>query len=229
MKSRSSIPFLLSVLLASCENPPKPAGNQVSDSINIADSSVYAGYYEDSLPTGIIRLTISKSGEVRMVTDYLDYTPEVIQVGDLAEMDSNKVQISLVSVGSGDPVKDTMLFRKEGKDLVYVGSEGRTLTSKEKPIPATKQLIFWVTGQEECDRGPGMGKTICYRVVYGDKPLTGSPAPEILSDSIVGFTFEKGYVYKLKADRVPRLEPLRSRGVYQYKLSEIVEKLPVKY
>ena len=187
MKSRSYIPFLLLVLLASCENPPEPAGNQ-------ADSSAYTGYYEDSLPTGVIRLTISKSGEVRMATDHMNYTPEVIQVGDLAEMDSNKVQISLVSVGSGDPAKDTMLFRKEGKDLVYVGTGlgigELTLTAKEKPAPAMKQLIFWVTGQEECDRGPGMGKTICYRVVYGDKPLTGSPGLETLSDSIIGFTYE---------------------------------------
>ncbi|UYQ92795.1 DUF4377 domain-containing protein [Chitinophaga horti] len=224
--------ILPAALLASCENPSGQAGRQYMDSVNIQPDSLFAGFYEDSLPAaGIVRLTISKSGEARLVTDHQNFSPEVIQIGSLQPLDSNKVQLSLVTVGVGDPVKDTFILRSQDDGFVYQGTafggEALHLQKKEKPAPQPRDLIFWIKSESECDLGPGFGKTPCYQVQYGDRPVGPQEAWETLSEPITGFTFEKGFLYKVKVTRIPRDTMVRNRGPYEFRLTELVEKQPV--
>ncbi|WP_295126157.1 DUF4377 domain-containing protein [uncultured Chitinophaga sp.] len=227
MKSRLIRWILPAMLFAACDHPPKPAG--VSDTI---ETGIATGFYEDTLPSAsspgrLVRLNVSRSGEVRMVTDYLNYTPEIIQIGSLLELDSSKLRLSLVTVGSGNPVTDTMLFRFDNGNMTYLGnnfgSEGFTLKAKEKPAPAPKDLVFWVKSEQDCDLGPGFGKTTCYEVQYGDRPVGQQEPWETLSEPITGFNFEKGQLFKLKVTRIPRDTMVRDRGPYEYKLLQVLE------
>lgn len=217
---------------AACQNAPKTAAT--ADSVQVTSSP--EGYYEASLaaassPGRLITLTLRSTNDVQMTTDYLNSTPEIVQMGNWSSLDSNKYLITLVTVGSGDPTKDTLIFKQDGEQLHYegsdYGSDGLTLVKKEKPAPATKELTIWVKSEAECDRGPGFGKTKCYEVVYGDKLLPNTSWDK-LSEPIDSFTFEKGNIYKLKVNRVPRDPQIQDVGAYEYKLVEVISKEKAK-
>lgn len=232
MRNRILSWLLPAVLLAACENPPRP-GETAADSIVLQTDTLPHGFYEDSLASGaIVRLTLTKSGEARLVTDYQNFTPELIQIGSLQPLDSNRLMVSLVKVGSGDPVKDTMTLLWQRDTLVYTGnaygSEQMLLVAREKPAPVPKDLVVWIKNQSECEVGPGFGKSICYEVQYGDRPVAPQAPWENLSDTITGFSFEKGNLYKLKITRSPRDTATRGFGPYVFRMKELMEKVPQK-
>lgn len=214
------------VAFAGCQNNPKTAAAQ--DTITSSTSSP-DGYYEATLaaassPGRQIGLTLKPTGDAEMLTDYMNSTPEIVQIGNWTMTEGN-VLITMVTVGSGNPAKDTLRFRLVDSSLVYqgaaYGSDGLTLVKKERPAPAEKSLVVWVRSESECDRGPGFGKTKCYEVQYGEQRKT---AWEKLSEPIEGFSFEKGFIYKLKVTRVPRNSGIQDVGMYEYKLAEVLEK-----
>lgn len=225
--------FLLALLagalsFTACQNTTKTTAT--ADSVQVSSSP--EGYYEAGLaaassPGRLIGLTLRSTNDVQMITDYLNSTPEIVQMGNWSSLDSNKYLITLVTVGSGDPTKDTLIFKQDGEQLRYegsdYGSDGLILVKKEKPAPTTKELIIWVKSEAECDRGPGFGKTKCYEVVYGDKLLPNTPWDK-LSEPIDSFSFEKGNIYKLKVNRVPRDPKIQDVGAYEYKLVEVISK-----
>lgn len=218
--------------LAACQNTPK-----TTTATDSAQAAVNAdGYYEASLaaassPGRLIGLTLRPTNDVVMTTDYLNNTPEIVQMGNWSALDSGKFLITLVTVGSGNPEKDSLVFKQDGNGLRYIGddygSDGLTLIKKEKPVPATKELIIWVKNEAECDRGPGFGKTKCYDVVYGDKLLPDAKWDR-LSEPIDSFTYEKGNIYKLKVNRIPRDPRIQDVGAYEYKLAEVLSKEKVR-
>ncbi len=220
------------LVFAACQNSTKTAGK---DSTEVIQTSPAEGYYEASLaaassPGRLIGLTLRPTNDVEMTTDYLNATPEIIQMGNWSTLDSGKIFITLVTVGSGNPDKDTLIFRQDGESLRYTGTDygtdGLTLTKKEKPAPANKELVVWVKAEEECDRGPGFGKTKCYQVQYGDKMM--GETWDKLMEPIEGFTFEKGNIYKLRVNRIPRDPKIQDVGAYEYKLVEVVSKEKAK-
>ncbi|MGX5818145.1 DUF4377 domain-containing protein [Chitinophaga lutea] len=222
-------PLAVVGLLAACQNAPKTDG---ADSTNVAVTAETEGYYEVSLaaassPGRLIGLTLSPGNEARMTTDYMNRTPEIVQMGKWTPLDSGKILVTLVTVGSGNPTKDSMHFRRDGDALIYVGedygSDGMSLTRKQAPAPAPKELVLWVKNEAECDRGPGFGKTTCYDVYYGDMLNASSDADwEKLMEPIEGFKFEKGNIYKLRVNRLPRDPRIQDVGAYTYQLLEVV-------
>lgn len=221
--------FWLSIFagaFASCQNNPKTAATQ--DTINTVTASP-DGYYETSLPAAstpgrMIALTLRPTGDAVMLTDYLNQTPEILQIGNWTMRDDT-VLLSMVTVGSGDPVKDSLRFRLSDSSLIYegqaYGEQGLMLTRREKPAPAEKMLLIWVKSEAECDRGPGFGKTKCYEVQYGDKR---GDTWEKLSEPIDGFSFEKGFVYQLEVRRIPRDGRIQDIGAYEYRLARVLTK-----
>lgn len=208
-------PWLCIVLLAAgCSNSPKPSSGK--DSI-----PPLVGYYESADPIRLISLTLRRSGDVDMLTDSLNNTPEKIQIGNWMMMpDSTGVQLTLLTIGSGSSVRDTLRFQLQDSSLI---TSGTVFTKKERPAPAEKMLIIWLKNEQQCDRGPGFGKTVCYDVRYGEKPTAGWTR---LAEPIDSFTFEKGFIYKLKVARIPRDPRVQDIGAYQYKLAEVLEKTP---
>lgn len=237
MKSIQMLPLAAVMVLAACQNSRK-AGNEDSAKTITTVTATPEGYYEASLPAAsspgrLITLDIRSAGDVKMTTDYLNSTPEILQMGNWSMQDGGKMLVTLVTVGSGNPEKDTLYFRQDGDALRYegsdYGSEGLTLVRKAIPAPATKELIVWVKNESECDRGPGFGKTKCYEVQYGDKLMTPASEPwEKLMEPIEGFTFEKGQLYKLRVSRVPRDPRIQDVGAYAYKLTEVISKEKAK-
>jgi hypothetical protein len=217
---------------AACQNAPK-----TTITTDSAEAAVNVdGYYEASLaaassPGRLIGLTLKATNDAEMTTDYLNSTPEIVQMGNWSALDSGKYLVTLVTVGSGNPQKDSLVFKQDGNDFRYIGddygSDGLTLVKKEKPAPATKELIIWVKNEAECDRGPGFGKTKCYDVVYGDKLLPDTKWDR-LSEPIDSFTYKKGNIYKLKVNRIPRDPRIQDVGAYEYKLAEVISKEKAK-
>ncbi|WP_346317018.1 DUF4377 domain-containing protein [Chitinophaga sp. YIM B06452] len=234
MKQHHILVLSAALAFTACQNNPK---TNATDSTAITQTSPAEGYYEASLaaassPGRHITLNLRPANDAEMTTDYLNATPEVVQIGNWALQDSGIV-VTLVTVGSGNPEKDTLTFRQEGESLRYTGSDygtdGLTLVKKEKPAPGNKELIVWVKAEEECDRGPGFGKMKCYQVQYGDKMMV--PANETwdkLLEPIEGFTFEKENIYKLKINRIPRDPKIQDIGAYEYKLIEVMLKEKAK-
>ena len=231
MKKHHVMMLAAALVAAGCGSRVK---NGVADSTEVSVTTSPEGYYEASLPAAsspgrLIGLSLRSTNDVEMTTDYLNATPEIVQIGNWSQPDSNTVLITLVTVGSGNPEKDTLTFVQEGQSLRYTGSDygtdGLTLTRKEKPAPANKELVIWVKSEDECDRGPGFGKTKCYQVQYGDKMMTPAGEPwEKLMEPIEGFTFEKGNIYKLRVNRIPRDPGIQDVGAYEYKLIAVVSK-----
>lgn len=231
MKKAHLLPLAAALMIVACQNSPKPGGTD-STQTTVAGTASPEGYYEATLPAASspgrqISLSISAPGEAQMTTDYMNSTPEIVQMGNWAMQDSGRMMITLVTVGSGNPQKDTLYFRQDEESLRYegssYGSDGLMLVRKDKPAPAAKELIVWVRSESECERGPGFGKTKCYEVQYGDKANTAD-AWDKLMEPIDGFTFEKGHVYKLRVNRVPRDPRIQDVGAYEYKLIEVVSK-----
>lgn len=230
--SRLLVP-VVALLVTACQNSHKAGTADSSQTVTTA-APTPEGYYEASLPAAsspgrVIGLTLRLPAEAQMTTDYLNSTPEILQMGNWSVQNDGRMLITLVTVGSGNPQKDTLYFRQEGESLRYegsnYGSDGLTLVRKERPAPAAKELIVWVKSEGECDRGPGFGKTKCYDVQYGDKPASPvADAWEKLMEPIEGLTFEKGYVYKLRVNRIPRDPRIQDIGAYEYKLIEVVSK-----
>ncbi len=221
-------------ILASCQNTPKKSAASDSTQMPEAVASPPVGYYEASLPAAsspgrLIGLTLKSTHDAEMTTDYMNSTPEVLQIGNWSAQEGGKYLVTLITVGSGNPAKDSLTFKKAENGLVYTGTEygsdGLTLIKKEKPAPAAKELIIWVKSEAECDRGPGFGKTKCYEVIYGDKLMEPW---EKLSEPIDGFRFEKGNRYKLKVNRIPRDPRIQDVGAYEYKLIEVLSKEQAK-
>lgn len=213
-------------VFTACQNNPKTAATQDTISTTTASPD---GYYEATLaaassPGRLVGLTLKPTGDAEMLTDYMNSTPEIVQIGNWTVTEGN-VLLSVVTVGSGNPVKDTLRFKLVDSSLVYegaaYGSQGLTLAKKERPAPAEKTLVIWVKSESECDRGPGFGKTKCYEVQYGDNR---GDTWEKLSEPIEGFTFEKGSIYKLKVRRIPRDPRIQDVGMYEYKLAEVITK-----
>ncbi|RPE13597.1 DUF4377 domain-containing protein [Chitinophaga lutea] len=237
MKKILLLPLAAMVLFTSCQNSPK-SGTSDSTQTSISVPATPEGYYEANLPAAsspgrLIALSVVDGGEVQMTTDYQNSTPEIVQMGNWATQDSGRLLVTLVTVGSGNPQKDTLYFKQDGKSLRYeganYGSDGLTLVRKEKPAPATKELVIWVKSEAECDRGPGFGKTTCYEVQYGDKLMTPATEPwEKLMEPIDGFKYEKGHLYKLRVNRIPRDPRIQDIGVYEYKLVEVISKEKTK-
>lgn len=224
------------LLLAACQGSPKTGGTDSTQTTAVTAVASPEGYYEARLPAAsspgrLITISISDPGDVQMITDYMNSTPEIVQMGNWTTQDSGRLMITLVTVGSGNPQKDTLIFRQDGESLRYegssYGSDGLTLVRKEKPAPAAKELIIWVRSEAECDRGPGFGKTKCYEVHYGDKAAMADEW-ERLMEPIDGFKFEKGQVYKLRVNRIPRDPRIQDVGAYEYKLIEVVSKEKAK-
>lgn len=216
--------------MSACQNNPKSAA---TDSTAItAANAVLEGYYEASLPAAsspgrLIGLTLRPANDAQMTTDYMNATPEIVQMGNWSALDSGKLLVTLVTVGSGNPVKDSLVFRLDGETLVYLGgaygSDGLSLTRKPAPAPAPKELLVWVRSEEECENGPGFGKVKCYSVQYGDRYADDPAAWEKLMGEIEGFRFEKGNRYLLKVNRIPHDPPRQDVGAYAYKLVETVK------
>ncbi len=216
--------------MASCQNSPKQTA---SDSTATASTDrVFDGYYEASIPAAsspgrLVGLTLRPTNDAQMTTDYMNSTPEIVQMGNWSKADSGNILITLVTVGSGNPQKDSLLFRQDGETLIYLGdaygSDGLSLTKKTPPAPAPKELLVWVKSEEECENGPGFGKVKCYSVQYGDRYLDDPELWEKLMGPIEGFTFEKGKLYLLKVNRVPHDPPRQDVGAYAYKLVETVK------
>jgi len=224
------------IIFAACQNSGQAGNADSTETITIAPSP--EGYYDAGMPAAsspgrFVTLEIRSTGDVKMTTDYLNNTPEIVQMGNWAMQNDSSILVTLVTVGSGNPRKDTLHFRQDGENLRYegsdYGSEGLALVRKEKPAPAAKELTIWVKSEAECDRGPGFGKTKCYDVQYGDKPATPVEGGwEKLMEPIDGFTFEKGQLYKLRVNRVPRDPRIQDVGAYEYKLIEVVSKEKAK-
>lgn len=216
--------------MAACGNSPK--SNAADSTATTATSPALDGYYEASLPAAsspgrLIGLTLRPANDAQMTTDYMNATPEIVQMGNWSTLDSGKVLITLVTVGSGNPNKDSLIFRQDGESLVYLGdaygSDGLSLTRKPAPAPAPKELLVWVRSEEECENGPGFGKVKCYSVQYGDRYLDDPELWEKLMGEIEGFKFEKGNLYLLKVSRIPHDPPRQDVGAYAYKLVETVK------
>ncbi len=237
MKTKFLWPLAALALFASCQNNPN-SGTTDSTQTSTSTPATPEGYYEADLPAASspgrhIALSITTGGEVQMTTDYKNNTPEIVQMGNWVTLDSGRVLITLVTVGSGNPQKDTLYFKQDGEGLRYqganYGSDGLTLMRKEKPAPAPKELVIWVKSEAECDRGPGFGKTTCYEVQYGDKLMTPASEPwEKLMEPIDSFRYEKGHLYKLRVNRVPRDPRIQDVGAYEYRLVEVVSKEKTK-
>ncbi|MBO9152908.1 DUF4377 domain-containing protein [Chitinophaga sp. GCM10012297] len=235
MKKHHILVFASVFAVAACQNSPKKAAadSTKTDSLLMIPSNEFR-YFEASLPAAsspgrLIGLTLRTNRDAVMTTDYLNATPEIVQIGNWSVPEDSQYLVTLVTVGSGNPVKDTLVFRWEKESLRYIGSDygtdGLTLLKKEKPAPASKELIVWVKAEDECDRGPGFGKTKCYEVQYGDKLMAStSDAWDKLMEPIEGFTFEKGHLYKLKVNRIPRDPKIQDVGAYEYKLIEVMSK-----
>ncbi|MGN7719627.1 DUF4377 domain-containing protein [Chitinophaga sp. 22620] len=231
MKQHHILMLAGALAFAACRNNPKA---NATDSTEVTQTSPPEGYYEASLaaassPGRHITLSLRPTNDAEMTTDYMNATPEIVQIGNWTLQDSGRIFMTLVTVGSGNPEKDTLTFQQEGESLRYTGSDygtdGLTLVRKEKPAPGNKELIVWVKGEEECDRGPGFGKTKCYQVQYGDKMMVPANEPwNKLMEPIEGFTFEKGNIYKLKVNRIPRDPKIQDIGAYEYKLVEVMQK-----
>lgn len=216
--------------LSACGNSSKPG--TTDSTATEATIPALDGYYEANMPAAsspgrLIGLSLRATNDAKMSTDYLNSTPEIIQMGNWSTLDSGKILITLVTVGSGNPVKDTLIFRQDGPSLVYLGdaygSDGLTLTKKDPPAPAPKELLVWVSSEEECENGPGFGKVKCYSVQYGDRYLDDPDLWEKLMGEIEGFKFEKGNIYLLKVNRIPHDPSRQDVGAYAYKLVETVK------
>lgn len=239
MKKHHLPVFAAAFVFAACQNSPKNAATDSTktDSVLALPSNGFQ-YFEAGLPAAsspgrLIGLTLRSTNDAEMTTDYLNETPEIVQIGNWSVPQDNQYLVTLVTVGSGNPVKDTLVFQREGESLRYTGSdygtEGLTLLRKEKPAPANKELIVWVKAEEECDRGPGFGKTKCYQVQYGDKLMASPDEPwDKLMEPIEGFTFEKGQLFKLRVNRIPRDPKIQDVGAYEYKLIAVLSKEKTK-
>ncbi|WP_423736973.1 DUF4377 domain-containing protein [Chitinophaga caseinilytica] len=235
MKTHITLFMAGALAMSACQNSSKPPA--ADSTATAATSVVLDGYYEASMPAAsspgrLVGLTLRPTNDAQMTTDYMNFTPEIVQMGNWSTLDSGKILITLVTVGSGNPKKDSLLFRQDGESLVYLGADygtdGLTLTKKTAPAPAAKELLVWVKSEGECENGPGFGKVKCYDVQYGDR-LQDDPASwEKLIGEIEGFKFEKGNVYQLKVSRIPHDPPRQDVGAYAYKLVETVKKEKAK-
>ncbi len=229
MKTHITLLMAGALAFSACQNSGKQASSDTT--ATIAEPLVFDGYYEASLPAAsspgrLIGLKLRPTNDAQMTTDYMNYTPEIVQMGNWSTLDSGKILITLVTVGSGNPQKDTLIFRQDGEALVYLGddygSDGLTLKKKEAPAPAAKALMVWVKSEEECENGPGFGKVKCYQVQYGERKDDAGIWDKLMGE-IEGFKFQKGNVYHLKISRIPHDPPRQDVGAYAYKLVETVK------
>lgn len=235
MKIYTTLLIAGALTFSACQNSSKQA---TSDSTaTVATPLVFDGYYAASLPAASspgrnIGLTLEPANDAKMTTDYLNYTPEIVQIGNWSTLDSGKILVTLVTVGSGNPNKDSLIFRQEGDKLVYVGedygTEGMTLNRSVPPASSGRELLVWVRSEEECENGPGFGKVKCYDVQYGERYPEDVAQWEKLMGPIDGFKFEKGNIYLLKVNRTPHDPPRQDVSAYEYKLMETVKKEPLK-
>ncbi|ATL46590.1 hypothetical protein COR50_05010 [Chitinophaga caeni] len=217
--------------MIACQNVSKQSTTKDS---TVTENIPVTGYYEASMPAAsspgrIIGLTLSEGNDVTMTTDYMNMTPEIVQRGNWMDHGGGKIMLSLVTVGSGNPAKDTLNFRRDGNSLIYegsdYGSDGLTLTRKDAPVPQDKELLVWINGETTCKGAMGEDIT-CYEVCYGDKfmePADGNW--DKLSGSIEGFTYQKGNRYKLKVNRKVRKPAPADASMYEYVLVEQVSKV----
>ena len=126
-----------------------------------------------------------------MLTDYMNSTPEIVQIGNWTVSEGN-VQLSVVTVGSGNPVKDTLRFKLVDSSLVYegdaYGSQGLTLAKKESPAPVEKNAGDLGEKRIGMRSGPGFRQNKMLRGAIRDK--RGDTWRSFPSRS-KGFSFEK--------------------------------------
>lgn len=201
------------LLLAACRTKPKTTA--VKDSIPTP-----AGYYESSDSTRLIALTLRRGGDVEMLTDSLNNTPEKIQIGNWRMPDSTgqQIEFALITVGNDPSRRDTSLLQIQ-PDSSLVAS-GTVFNKKPRPVPAEKVFIFRIKNEQQCERGPGFAKLPCYDVQYAD-----GRAWERFHGPIDSFKYEEGFIYRLKVRRIPRDSAVQQIGGYHYKLAEILEKV----
>lgn len=217
------------------------ACNQGNKATTSGDSTVVAdtvhgtitenAYYEASLPAAsspgrIIGLDLKSSGEAVMTTDFENQTPEIVEIGPWEKQGSDKISMSLVTVGSGSDKKNHLVFRQSGDTLVYegteYGSDGLKLVKKNKPAPKEKELVLWVSKKRvPCTIPPG-GPRDCYQISYGKAVPVNDKEWEIFSEEIKGFDYKPGKDYQLKVKRKPVQNPPADASVYSYELIEVL-------
>lgn len=221
------------IVLSACQGGQKPATETQQDSLASASVPVEnaAGYYTAALPAAsspgrTIGLSVKADGDAEMVTDYNNFSPEIVQMGSWEKQPEDRILLSLVTVGSGISKKDTLIFKKDGATLVYegtdMGTEGLKLTRAEKPTPKEKELTMWVNKKKgTCSTGVGAPQE-CYLIAYGKTAPSKESEWENFSSEISGFDYKPGKIYQLKVLRKPRQNPPQDVSMYTYELKEVI-------
>lgn len=221
------------IVLSACQGGQKPASEKQQDSTAVASPSAENtdSYYATELPAASspgrsIGLSVKANGDAEMVTDYNNFSPEIVQMGSWEKQPEDRILLSLVTVGSGISKKDTLIFKKEGTTLVYEGTDmgtaGLKLTQAEKPAPKEKELTMWVNKKKgTCNTGAGAPQE-CYQIAYGKTAPTKAGEWENFSSEISGFDYKPGKIYQLKVLRKPRQNPPQDVSMYTYELKEVI-------
>lgn len=221
------------VVLSACQGGQKPTTETQQDSIASTSPPVENedSYYAAALPAAsspgrTIELSVKANGDAEMVTDYNNFSPEIVQMGSWVQQPEDRILLSLVTVGSGISKKDTLVFKKEGTTLVYEGTDmgtaGLKLTKAEKPAPKEKELTMWVNKKKgTCNTGAGAPQE-CYLIAYGKTAPTKESEWENFSSEITGFDYKPGKIYQLKVLRKPRQHPPQDVSMYTYELKEVI-------
>ncbi|MCW3465985.1 DUF4377 domain-containing protein [Chitinophaga nivalis] len=217
--------------LAACNNGASTSEQSNNTDTTAATSSTTEIYYEAALPAAsspgrTIGLSLKPTGDAELVTDYQDYNPEIVEIGPWEKLDSGLIRLSLVTVGSGNSKKDTLVFKEEGEVLTYqgsnYGSEGLKLSKKDKPAAKEKELVMWVNKKKTTCTVPPGGPRECLEVAYGKVAPTKASEWQAFSEDIKGFDYKPGKVYQIKVKRTPRAEQLQDASAYTYELAEII-------
>ncbi len=228
------------VFLASCNNKPKEENVEGTEKevteLPVGEAKMEAAalnYYEAILPAAssgerTIGLTLNVNGDAEMITDYNNYSPEIVEMGTWKKNDDGTTAVSLVTVGSGSSAKNEMSFKVDGDQLVYVGkeygTEGLKLKKTEKPAPKDKELMMWVNKKKgTCAvNPPGKGTKECYQISYDKFAPKNDKDWQNFSEEIEGFKYVPGKVQQIKVVRKTRTDNMQDVSMYTYTFKEEV-------
>lgn len=182
----------------------------------------FVGYYEadagsENLAGPLLSLSLMPDKGAELITDSMNYKPELVEVGDWESLGKGKIDVYLTSVGSNqqreihlEMIGDNLVWTGSGNDLVF--------RPADQVVGRIRELIMWV-GPDKVDC-MGDGPMRCFQVSYGD---TQSPGElENFYDPIEGFLWHPGTAYKIKVKETYKGENSVDASSIKYELVEIL-------
>ncbi len=189
----------------------------------------FTGYYDTRLPAAsspgrVISLELEEGGKAVFTTDFMNFAPEITQIGSWKRVDNLTVDVTFPRFGG----METMRFRRSGEQLSLTddpsyGTTGLILLRNERPATTEKELHVLIDAYKvDCS---GVARQKCYRVQWGDKTAAGTW--QMFQQEIEGFTFREGTVYRLSIVRRSADAPPADGSRFRYQLKTILSEEPV--